>query len=207
MNKIPADIEKQKESQAENNALIREILGGNTTVFALLQKKYRKVVLPLIRRMIRDDDEVEDLLQETFIKVYNALPTFQEQFTFSSWIYRIASNTCIDFLRKKRFKTISLSQPLDSSDNDSFFEIEDDSLQPDKNMMNDERRKILYEAVEMLPKNYKTIILLRHEEELDYKDIAERMNLPLGTVKAHLFRARKILSLQLKKQMHLFVQN
>lgn len=183
---------------------VRKVLEGDTHSFQYLQKKYYKLILNLIRKMIKDEDDVDDLAQETFIKAYKALSSFQFGFSFSAWLYRIASNTCIDFLRKKRFPTISLSQTVPGNDEEYEIEIEDKTYVPDLNVMNEERKTALYEAIDSLPENYRIIIKLRHEEELDYKDISERLDMPLGTVKAHLFRARKILFDALMKHKGLF---
>lgn len=192
------------ESQQEDFDAIRRVVGGDKTAFAYLDKKYHKIIAALIRKMVKNEEDVEDLTQETFIKAYNALPTFHFGFSFSSWIYKIASNTCIDFLRKKRFQTVSLSQPVSGSpDEETEYEIEDDSYIPDVRVLSEERQRILKEAIERLPDNYREIIKMRHEQEMDYTEISDAMNLPLGTVKAHLFRARKTLYTMLKK--HIFV--
>ena len=100
--------------------------------------------------------------------------------------------------------TVSLSQPVGNSDDDYFFEIEDKSYVPDIGVLADERKKALKEAIENLPDNYREIIKLRHEEEMDYNQISKQLDLPLGTVKAHLFRARKLLLADLKKKKELF---
>ncbi len=197
--------DKLEEKNREDIAAVNRILlDGDSSAFKFIQNKYQKIIAALIRRMIKDEDDVDDLTQETFIKTYNALHTFQQNYTFSSWIYRIASNTCIDYLRKKRFPTISINQPLDSSEDDYFFEIEDNSYLPDDKILSEEKMKVLNDAINKLPENYREIIKLRHEEELDYNEISIKMNIPLGTVKAHLFRARKILMISLKKHAHLF---
>lgn len=195
------------ESQDEDFAAVKAILAGNKSSYSLLQQKYQKIIASLIRRMVKNEDDVDDLTQETFIKAYNALTSFQFGYSFSAWLYKIASNNCIDFLRKKRFTTISLSQPLAGGDDDQFFEIEDSSYSPEQNVMEVEKSSVLEAAIEKLPENYKLIIKMRHQEELDYKQISDKLNLPLGTVKAHLFRARQILLVSLKKQRHLFVEN
>lgn len=192
------------ESQQEDFTAIRKVLAGDTSGFTFLENKYHKIIASLIRKMVKNEEDVQDLTQETFIKAFNALENFNFGFSFSSWIYKIASNTCIDFLRKKRFQTVSLNQPVAGSDDEeNVFEIKDDSYIPDMNVLSEERVKILKEAIEKLPENYKQIIKLRHEKELDYTEISEKLNLPLGTVKAHLFRARKSLYSMLKK--HLYV--
>ncbi len=189
----------------EDYAAVRSILNGDSSSFQFLQNKYMNLVSSLIRRMIRNEQDVEDLTQETFIKAYKAINTFQFKYTFSAWIYRIASNNCIDFLRKKRFQTLSLDQSIGNDDDNYYIQVEDKSTMPDLNVLFDERKQALNEAIAKLPKNYREIIRLRHELELDYTEIAEQLNIPLGTVKAHLFRARKILLIKLKKNRHLFI--
>lgn len=193
MNKRQANIE----SKEEDFAAIREVLSGNDAAFEILQKKYKSKIAALIRRMVKDADDIEDLVQEAFIKAYKALPNFQFGYTFSAWLYRIASNNTIDFLRKKRFQMISIDKPM-GEDDDFYFEIKDEDPLPDIELISEERKKILNDAINNLPDNYKEIINLRHKEELDYKEISDKLNIPLGTVKAHLFRARKTLYEALK---------
>lgn len=193
MNKRQANIE----SKEEDFAAIREVLSGNDAAFEILQKKYKSKIAALIRRMVKDADDIEDLVQEAFIKAYKALPNFQFGYTFSAWLYRIASNNTIDFLRKKRFQMISIDKPM-GEDDDYYFEIKDEDPLPDIELISEERKKILNDAINNLPDNYKEIINLRHKEELDYKEISDKLNIPLGTVKAHLFRARKTLYEALK---------
>lgn len=197
---------KSQQSQEEDFEAVRRVLDGDNSGFEILQKKYTRIISSLIRRMIRNEQDVQDLTQDTFIKAYNALSSFQFGYSFSSWIYKIASNTCIDFLRKKRLNQISLNQKSDSEE-DYEIEIEDKDFMPDINVMTQEKIEALRNAIENLPDNYKEIIKLRHEKEMDYADIAEKLDIPLGTVKAHLFRARKQLFQQLKKYRYLFVEN
>lgn len=198
MVKTKSDIEVRKNE--EDLAAIAKILDdGDNSAFKFLQNKYSKIISALIRKMIKDEDDIDDLTQETFIKAYNALTTFRRDYPFSSWIYRIASNTCIDFLRKKRFPTISINKPVESSEDDLYIEIEDSSNIPDMNVLSEEKRKIIDEAINALPDNYRMIIKMRHEEDMEYNEISDKLGIPLGTVKAHLFRARKILMIDLKK--------
>jgi RNA polymerase sigma-70 factor (ECF subfamily) len=188
----------------EDYFVVQRVLGGQTADYKILQKKYQKIIASLIRRMVQNPDDVDDLTQETFIKAYNALKSFQPEYQFSRWLYRIASNTCIDFLRKKRLNIISIDQPVMGSEGEMQFEIPDADSPPDLSMISAERTKILKEALDELPEKYREIVRLRHEEELDYQQIADMLELPLGTVKAHLFRARKLLYKKLKKHIHHF---
>lgn len=190
--------EARNNSKEEDFAAIRKVLAGDGSAFSFLQKKYEGRIKNLIRRMIKDQDDVNDLTQEAFIKAYKALPNFQFGYSFSAWLYRIASNNCIDFLRKRRFHKVSIDQPI--GDEDNYIDIKDEDLTPDIELISKERKMIINEAIDSLPDNYKEIIELRHKKELDYKEIAEILKLPLGTVKAHLFRARKALYEVLKNQ-------
>ncbi|MBX3042431.1 MAG: sigma-70 family RNA polymerase sigma factor [Candidatus Kapabacteria bacterium] len=194
-------------SQNEDLKVIERILAGDNNAFGILQKKYQNVLSSLIRKMVKDEDDIDDLLQETYIKAYRAMDRYKSDFTFSAWIYRIASNTCIDFLRKKRLNIISLDKPIAGKDDDDdaiYMEIEDNSLQPDTEYINQERVKALQTAIENLPEKYRIIIKLRHDDEMDYNEISNRLDMPLGTVKAHLFRARKMLLDDLKRINYMF---
>ena len=133
----------QKESNEEDYKNVRVVLNGDSSAFKHLQKKYKRIIASLIRKMVKNEDDVEDLTQETFIKAYNCLSSFNFSYSFSGWIYRIASNTCIDFLRKKRFPTISLSQPIGNDEDNLFFEIEDNTFVPDLDVLNKEGKKLL----------------------------------------------------------------
>ncbi len=196
-----------KANMEEDFETVKRVLSGDRNAFTLLQNKYKKLISNLIRKMVKDEDDIDDLTQETFIKAYNALDTFQFGFAFSAWIYRIASNNCIDFLRKKRFQTVSLSQPVFDEDDDQYIQIEDTSARPDTEFLNKEKRDIINHAIDKLPENYREIIKLRHEFEMDYIDIAKKLDIPIGTVKAHLFRARKILLAELKGKKKFLMEN
>lgn len=205
ISKLDSNDPKQNDKILDYYILIK-IFEGNKNDFHHLEKKYKTLIKSAIRKMIKDDEDINDLIQETFIKAYNALHTFQFGYSFSSWIYRIASNCCIDFMRKKKLNTFSINQKT-NSDEEYIFEIQDDSYNPDLNIINSEKSVALKKAIENLPENYKLIIKLRHEEDLDYSQISEKLELPLGTVKAHLFRARKLLFESLKDKQYLFVNN
>ena len=198
------DIEARK---IEDWQMVVEIMNGNQLAFAKLQKRYQRIIASLIRRMIKDEADVEDLTQETFIKAYRRISTFQQGFTFSSWLYKIASNNCIDFIRKKKLAAISINQSYDSEDSEKQFDIEDKTATPDALIVSKERKIKLEEAIAKLPEKYRVIIKLRHEDDLDYQQISEVLDIPLGTVKANLFRARKLLLTALQQHKYLFSDN
>lgn len=193
----------KSESKQEDFDAIKRVLEGDNSAYEFLQKKYKNLIYSLVKKMIKNDSDVEDLVQETFIKAYKALDKFKFNYSFSAWIYRIASNNTIDFLRKRSFDTFSIDKPIGNAEDENYFEIEDNSYSPDSELINQQKSDIISAAIDTLPENYREIILLRHEEELDYKTIAEQLDLPLGTVKAHLFRARKLLYEELKDKYNL----
>lgn len=185
------DNEAFLRSAAEDVATVQQILDGDKHAFHILEKKYRRIILSLVRKMIRNDDDVADLVQDTFIKAYTALPSYQPEYAFSSWLYRIASNGCIDFLRKRRLQTISIDRPISTDDGEMQMELPDTSYLADTHIYASERKKLLAEALANLPEKYLRVIKMRHEDEMEYQEIADKLDIPLGTLKALLFRARK----------------
>ncbi len=188
------------ESSAEDEAVIRQVLAGNTNAFAKLERKYRRIVTFLVRKMVSQQDDVADLVQDTFVKAFQALPTFQFEFPFSRWLYKIASNRCIDYLRRRRFAMVSIDQPITGKDgSDYVWEPRDSGPTPESVVLSRERAQMIRDALASMPEKYQVVIRMRHDEELEYQEIADRLGQPLGTVKANLFRARKRLVVLLKR--------
>jgi RNA polymerase sigma-70 factor (ECF subfamily) len=198
---VPKKTKKENtERQKEDKALVRRARGGEQRAFSELVKRHKRGIERLIRPIARTatTDEVEDLVQESLTKAFLHLDSYSEEYAFSTWLYRIATNHAIDHLRRKKLSVFSISAPpgnYDSkSDDDSKdFEITDSSWIPEEMMLNDERTRLIEEAIDQLPSNYKRIIRLRHNDDLEYEDIARVLNLPMGTVKVHLHRARAAL--------------
>lgn len=187
-----------KETDSE---LIRRARDGDSKAYDILLNKYKASVSNLIFRMVRDVQETEDLTQEAFIKAFNSLAQFNEEYAFSTWLYKIATNNCIDFFRKRKLQTYSLDKPLQYKDSEIQQEYPDPDLNPEKTVLAGERSRIIREAIETLPEKYYTAIVLRHHEEKSYEEIAEILNLPIGTVKARIFRAREMLNKALKNKL------
>jgi RNA polymerase sigma-70 factor (ECF subfamily) len=185
---------------AEDYEIVQQILGGNKDLFEKLERKYKKPLSHLISKMVRNTDDVEDIVQETFIRAYNNLRYYKKEFAFHSWLFKIASNLCIDFLRKRRVQTISIEQPFPRSESENQMDFPALGDEADKMILDEEQRQSLNAALSFLPEKYRIVIELRHFEELEYNEIAERLGIPVGTVKAHLFRARKALLDILRKR-------
>ena len=205
---IPPSVDPKErrklESRTEDYRLIQEALSGDDRAFKKLMRKYHDAIYSFIFRMIRDREQVEDLTQEAFIKAFNSLRNFNEEYAFSTWLYKIATNNCIDYIRKRKLPTYSINKPIESKNSNYAFELPDDSLQADKVLISNQRTKLLNAAIAKLPEKYKKVIRLRHTEERSYEEIATILKLPLGTVKAHIFRARALLYKFLRdKRQHL----
>ena len=181
------------ESSDQDRDLVERALRGEEFAYGRLMQKYRKALRHHILRMVRTAEDVDDLVQESFIKAFGALSSYSSTYAFSTWLYKIATNHAIDFLRKKRLVTLSLDQPIQTSEGAIQFEIPDTSYRPDRHIVADQRRELIQRAIDALPPKYYRVIVLRHQQDKTYEEIAQELSLPLGTVKAHIFRARKLL--------------
>lgn len=199
--KPSADIPRRPASRDEDSALIRRALGGDQRAFRRLRQKYQDVIASLIYRLVHNRGEIEDLTQEAFIKAFTSLASFNEEYAFSTWLYRIATNNTIDHIRRKRLSTFSIDKPIASKDSDYLFELPDTDPEPDQELIARQRHRMLDEAMNDLPPKYRKVIIMRHVEEMDYAEIAKALRLPLGTVKAHIFRAREMLYKRLKDKV------
>lgn len=187
-----------EERRIEDQKLITLAREGDQKAFEALLKKYRNLVYHVMFKMVRNPQEAEDLCQEAFIKAFGALSSFNEEFAFSTWLMKIATNNCIDYLRKRKLRTYSIDEPLQYKDEQVQVELPDHDPTPDKQLLNEERRKLINDAIQSLPPRYRHVIILRHQEEKSYEDIAEILKLPLGTVKARIFRAREMLNKKIR---------
>jgi len=189
------------ESRREDIHLINAAIRGDQAAYKELMKKYRDSIFNLIYRIIRDREQVEDLTQETFVKAFGSLRNFNREYAFSTWLYKIATNSSIDYIRKKKLQTMSINKPISHEDSDYSFEIPDSTYEPDKFIIQRQKLKIIAEAIDQLPPKYKQVIVLRHNEERDYSEIAKILKIPIGTVKAHIFRARELLYKYLRERI------
>jgi RNA polymerase sigma-70 factor (ECF subfamily) len=153
--------------------------------------RYKDSVYFMLLKMVNNSDDAEDLTIETFSKAFKRLDQYSPQFAFSTWLFKIASNHSIDFIRKKRIKAISIDQGYSKADGESYvIPVKEESLDPEESMQKDERVQRMRDVVEKLKPRYKRLVELRYFEEKSYEEISEILELPLGTVKAQLFRAR-----------------
>jgi RNA polymerase sigma-70 factor (ECF subfamily) len=187
-------------SSEQDRTLVAQALGGDQRAYEQLVRKYRDALTRHVGRLIRDAREVEDLVQEAFIKAFASLPSYSADYAFSTWLYKIATNHAIDHLRRKKLPTYSIDKPLQTKDGELQVELPDTTYRPDRHIVADQRNAIIAEAIAQLPEKYHRVIVMRHQQEMSYEEIATTLDLPLGTVKAHIFRARALLYKYLKDQ-------
>ena len=179
--------------------LIDEAIDGNEASYGIIMERYKNSLHGIIYRMVRNQEETQDLVQEAFIKAYKALRTFNKQYSFSTWLFKIASNNCIDHLRKKRLSTISIDAPIETMDGSITQDIPDSTYNPEKDIIRNEVINTIHHTIDQLPKKYREVINLRHKQDRSYEEIAKELDLPIGTVKARIFRAREILKKSLRE--------
>ena len=178
--------------------LVKSSLGGDQKAYKALFETYRQAIFHIAIKIVRNPEEANDLVQETFIKAFGSLKSYDCHYRFSTWLYRIAANCSIDFLRKRKIDALSLDRPIETKDGEVQMEVPDYSYNPERDLREKERRFGIEEAIESLPEKYKEVIVLRHKEDKSYEEIASQLRVPVGTVKARIFRARELLKKKLK---------
>lgn len=171
--------------------LIEKAIGGREDGFEELVRRYQRPITAYVYRMLNNYDASLDVTQEVFIKVYNSLERYSSDYKFSTWLYRIAHNAAIDFMRKNSVSQQSIE--AENADGSYQLQIESPNPTPEQERERSEWRKEIEAVVKCLPTVYRELILLRHAQDLSYDEIAEITNLPLGTVKNRLFRAREMM--------------
>ena len=191
----------RKERNKKDFELVRKAKSGDGRAYEILMEQYHDAVFNIVYRMVRNKQEAEDLTQETFIKAYNSINLFNEEYAFSTWLFKIATNHCIDFFRKRKLKTYSMDEPVQYKEDEIKHEYASDDPTMEHRMIDSEKSRLIREAINKLPEKYRMAIILRHHEEKSYDEIAQILNLPLGTVKARIFRAREMLKKHLKDML------
>jgi len=179
--------------------LVERVQRGDKAAFDLLVTKYQRKIFRLLSRLIRDPGEVEDVAQEAFIKAYRALPNFRGDSAFYTWLYRIAINTAKNWLVSQG-RRAPTSTDTDIEDAETFDDGEHlrDLNTPDSMLLTRQVADAVNRAIERLPEELKTAIVLRELEGLSYEEIAETMNCPIGTVRSRIFRAREAIAEELR---------
>ena len=184
-------IAMQNVGELSDAELISTAISGREASFEEIVRRYQRPIVSYIYRMLGNQDSALDVSQEVFIKVYNSLSKYSSEYKFSTWLYKIAHNAAIDFIRRNSHHT----QSLEMENEDGTFELQIESKRPtpEQERERTEWRTEIEGVVNRLPAGYRELILLRHSQDMSYDEIAEITNLPLGTVKNRLFRAREMM--------------
>ncbi|QQS27463.1 MAG: sigma-70 family RNA polymerase sigma factor [Sphingobacteriales bacterium] len=185
-----------KDDRTESDVfLVNKALNGEQKAYAGLMERYRDSIYFVIQKMVKNPEDSDDLTMEAFGKAFSKLSSYSPQFAFSTWLYRIAINNCIDFVRKKRVETFSLDEEPLEEENQAFSnDFESDMPDPEEALIKEQRILHLRTVLDHLNPKYRRLIELRFMQELSYEEIADELDLPLGTVKAQLFRAKDLLA-------------
>jgi len=194
-NTMEVNEEREFSSKAlKDFELIRRAKQGDEKAYTELMKRYKKSVYHTLLKMVRNVDDAEDLTIEAFAKAFKNLEKFDPKFTFSTWLFRVATNNAIDFIRKKRLETTSIQGAYtDEGGSEVAMELRDTGSNPQEEVIRGQRGEIVKNIVLRLPARYRTLVELRYFQELSYEEIAVKLGAPLGTVKAQLHRARELL--------------
>ena len=181
------------EKAKEDLKLIEKALSnGDPRAYNALMSKYRDPIFFMLYEKVNDKELAKELTIEAFGKAFNKLNTYTSDYAFSTWLFTVAKNNCIDHLRKKKLPTVSIDSTLEHEEGtSSSMDIPDQNPTPDKSLIRSQRIQILRSIVEQLKPNYRELVKLRYFKEYSYEEIAEELNIPLGTVKAQLHRSRE----------------
>ena len=178
-------------TREEELIIIKQVLGGDTAAFEELVLSYQDKMYSLSLRMTGNQDDAYDMIQEAFLKAYTNLANFRGDSKFSVWLYRLTSNVCIDFLRKRKRKPTSSLTYINEDNEPQDLELPDERFVPDTIAERNELREAVARGMESLADEYRQILVLREINGLSYNEIGEALELEVGTVKSRIFRARK----------------
>ncbi len=181
-----------------DKALVLKVQAGDKTAFDVLVRKYQQKIMNLVSHYIKDNSEVMDVTQEAFIKAYRALPNFRNESAFYTWLYRIAINTAKNYLVAQGRRPPKTD--VDAADAEQYGIAPGlkESASPERLLLTDEIRKVVFDVIEELPEDLRSAITLRELEGLSYEQIADIMDCPVGTVRSRIFRAREAIDERVK---------
>jgi len=179
--------------------LVTQALNGDQKAYTKLMGLYRDPIFFMMKRMVQNIDDAEDLTIEAFGKAFKMLENYTPKYAFSTWLFKIASNHCIDFLRKQnKHKILSIDETMDDEDSIPGDTIRAEVLDPEEEMIKAQKDNLLQDFIKKLHPDYQEILKLKYFYGLSYIEISEELDIPLGTVKARLFRSKELLLTTIK---------
>jgi RNA polymerase sigma-70 factor (ECF subfamily) len=181
-------------ARSDYDLVLKATEQGDQAAYAELMGRYKDSIYYLFFKMVNNKDDAEDLMIDSFGKAFRNLHLYQPTYAFSTWLFRIATNNGIDHIRKKKIDTFSIDKKIAGSDGDDMkIDIKSSILDPEEELITEQKKLLVKELVDKLKPKYRQLIEMRYYDELSYEEIAEKLEMPLGTVKAQLFRAKDLL--------------
>lgn len=177
--------------------LVLKAIEGSQKAYADLLEYYRDAIYFMLLKMVNNPSDAEDLTIEAFGKAFKNIKQYTPNFAFSTWLFKIATNNCIDFIRRKKTNSVPIEQ-TNEDDEVIHIPVHSTALDPEENLINEQKIKMMRGIVAKLKPRYRKLIEMRYFDEFSYEEISEELELPIGTVKAQLFRARELLYQVLK---------
>lgn len=177
-----------------NKGFIKRLKVGDKSAFEKLFTEYKNMIYTIVNRMVYNKNKVDDLVADIFVKIYQNIRRFDERSKLSTWMYRIAYNHCLDYIRKAKRDPLESYEPLDSK-----FHLSCNAFDNEKTLLKEEREQVLYALVDSMPERYRMVLNFHYFKGISYRDISEIMGIPMGTVKTYLFRAKVYLREKMKK--------
>ena len=191
----PISIDHLSEKAKHDYGLVlKATQNKNQQAFTELMDRYKDSIYFMLLKMVNNKDDADDLTIEAFGKAFNRLNQYTPNYAFSTWLFKIATNNCIDFIRKKKKNVLSIDNRYENEEGDSLMiELKSTARDPEQEAMREQKIKLMREVVKKLKPRYQNLVELRYFKEFSYEEISSELDLPLGTVKAQLFRAREFL--------------
>ena len=187
-------VERELTEKAKEDLKIIEqaLTHGDPRAYNILMSKYRDPIFFMLYERVNDKELAKELTIEALGKAFNKLHSYSSNYAFSTWLFTIAKNNCIDYLRKKKLPVYSIDKLIEHDEgSQSTIDIPDQEDGPEKKLINKQRIQIIRNIVEQLKPNYRRLVKLRYFKEYSYEEISKELNIPIGTVKAQLFRSRE----------------